>query len=226
MINALLLMPFACKTTKSWETKGLLEIKNQITVLDYQIQQLKTIDKDIAITLATGFNSLKIQDWILHKRYKNIDYINNKEHNSTNEGCSLKLFLSNKQNLENIVIINSGVLIKKSIISKKQLKGNSKFFMISATKENFGLGCTNTERLEYIFYDLPNSWSEFVYLNKEAIDNMKNIVLNNYVNHMYLFEILNQLLNTNIVTEKTTINKKDIMKILTYKDINKAKNFI
>jgi hypothetical protein len=43
---------------------------------------------------------------------------------------------------------------------------------------------------------------------------------------MYLFELINKAINLEQTFEKEHINKKNIMKINTYKDINKAKLFI
>jgi hypothetical protein len=93
-------------------------------------------------------------------------------------------------------------------------------------KENFSLGCSQQEKIEYIFYDLPELWCECVYLNLEAINTIKYAILHNQVNQMYLFELINKAINLEQTFEKEHINKKNIMKINTYKDINKAKLFI
>jgi hypothetical protein len=43
---------------------------------------------------------------------------------------------------------------------------------------------------------------------------------------MYLFELINEMINKNITFKKQYIDKKLIMKICNFKDMAKAKNFI
>jgi hypothetical protein len=49
MIDALILVPEITKGMKSIGSKSLLEIKKKLSVLDYQIQSIRNIDKNIKI---------------------------------------------------------------------------------------------------------------------------------------------------------------------------------
>jgi choline kinase len=71
MISALILVPEITKGMKSIGSKSLLEIKKNLSVLDYQIQSIKNIDKNIKIIVCTGFESEKIIS-IITKNYNNI----------------------------------------------------------------------------------------------------------------------------------------------------------
>jgi choline kinase len=224
MINALILAPEITKGMKSFGSKSLLEIKKKISVLEYQINSLKDIDKNITITAAIGFESEKIIP-ILNKN--NIKYTYNPEYKNTNQSYSLKLFLENNPNINNLFIINNGILFKKKTITANMLSGSSKIFILNKIKENFSLGCSQQEKIEYIFYDLPELWSECVYFNCDAIDAIKHETENNHINQMYLFELINKVIGSSEHSfDKQQIDKKNIMKINTYKDINKAKLFI
>ncbi len=63
--------------------------------------------------------------------------------------------------------MNNGILaninweryIKKSTLNK--------IFYTDETCRNFNLGFDNNG--EYLFYDLPNTWLEIIYLNKKTI---------------------------------------------------------
>jgi|694.fasta_scaffold17320_9 choline kinase len=223
MINALILAPEITKGMKSFGSKSLLEIKKKISIIEYQISALKDIDKNISITTAIGFESEKILP-VLDKH--GVKHTYNPEYKNTNQSYSLKIFLEDNPSIDNLLIINNGILFKKKTITKNMLSGVSKIFVLDKMKENFSLGCSQQEKIEYIFYDLPELWSECVYLNLEAIDTIKYAILHNQVNQMYLFELINKAINLEQTFQKEHINKKNIMKINTYKDINKAKLFI
>lgn len=224
MTDALILIPEITKGMKSVGSKSLLEIKKKINILDYQVKSILKIDKNIKITVAIGFEAEKIIPIL--KQYKNINYIYNPNYHTANQASSIKLYLENYPSISDLLIMSSGILLKDNTIHKNMLTGRSKLFILNKDKENFTLGCSPNKELEYIFYDLPDVWSECVYLNHEAIHNIKNIALKNNIEHMYLFEIINSVLNANVIIEKVTINKKNIMKINHLKDLIKAKLFI
>jgi len=102
----------------------------------------------------------------------------------------------------------------------------SKIFVIDKPKYNFTIGCSNSQYAEYLFYDLPIVWSECFFLNKEALDMIKIISAKENIEQLYLFELVNKLIDNKIISEKEYISKKNIMKILNNKDISKAKQFI
>lgn len=223
-INALIIVPEITKGMKSIGSKALLEVKKQKCVLDYQIESIHNIDSSIRITVATGFESEKIAKIL--ERHKNVDYIYNPKYQSTNQAESLKLYLDNKPDLANLLVVSSGVIFKHKSIVKSMLKGDSKIFVLNKQKENFTLGCADQSLLEYVFYDLPKPWSECFYLNKSTINWLRTFIIENTVNQMYLFEIINEILNHSLNMIKQDVDKKDIMKITNQKDILKAKLFV
>jgi CTP:phosphocholine cytidylyltransferase-like protein len=224
MINVLILAPEITKGMKSLGSKALLEIKKKISVIEYQIDLIKHISKDINITAITGFESEKIIP-ILEKH--NINHIYNENYKNTNQSYSLKIFLEHNKNIDSLFVINNGILLKQNTIKKQMLNGDSKIFLLNRIKENFTLGCSTQTRLEYIFYDLPELWSECIFFNKNMLDFISQILDNNNVNNMYLFELINKILGYHQLTiEKVYIDKKNIMKINSQKDLNKAKIFI
>lgn len=224
MIEALILVPEITKGMKSVGSKALLEIKNKTSIIEYQIEYIKNIDKNIKISIATGFESDKIVSALSH--HSNINFIFNPNFKNTNQAFSIKMYLNSYPDTTDLLLISSGVLLRDKSIVKSMLSGYSKLFTISKEKENFDLGCSEKPDLEYIFYDLPEPWSECVYLNTDAITTLKNIMDKLSVDQMYLFEILNEILYKNIILTKQVIDKKNIMKIVNQKDVAKAKLFI
>lgn len=226
MINALILVPEITKGMKSIGSKSLLEIKKKLSVLDYQIQSIKNIDKSIKISVCTGFDSERIIDNI-NDNHSNISYVYNENYKTTNQAYSIKIYLEQNTNCDQLLIVSNGVLFKDKCITKTMLNNECKVFLLNKTRENFNLGCSTQHHFEYLFYDLPELWSECIYFNKNTLDTLSSILDNSYINNMYLFEIINKVLNLNTVEfEKIYIDKKNIMKINSQKDITKAKLFI
>ena len=117
--------------------------------------------------------------------------------------------------------------MKKNTLNKLLLSGQSKLFLLDRAKENFNLGCAlNKSVTEYIFYDLPEPWTECVYLDKIAINNLSYIVQQTKTSQLYLFELLNEMLSSNVTLDKYYLNRTKIMKINTIKELPKAKVFI
>jgi len=224
MLDILIIAPEITKGMKSLGSKALLAIKKNLSVIEYQIAQARSIDKHARITTILGFEYEKILNII--KQHKNIDYIINYEYKHTNQAYSLKLFYDQHKDVSNLLIISSGVLLKDLVIDKSMLMDHSKVFLLNRDKENFELGCSqDSNYTEYIFYDLPFRWSECIYLNKEGIEATKEFVGKNISEQMYLFEAINNILK-NIDIDKCVIDRRKIMKITNQKDIAKAKVFI
>jgi len=223
MLHVLILVPEITKGMKSLGSKALLDIKKHTKVLEYQIQNIKTLDIKKQIAVATGFEAEKVHCVL---DLLNIEYIFNPTYKETNQGESIRLYLE-KYSPKHLLIINNGILMKTNTIDKTLLSGRSKLFLLDKTKENFNLGCaTTTAATEYIFYDLPEPWAECVYLDKRDINVLTEIVQQNKTSQMYLFELLNEMLSSDTILDRHYLNKTKIMKINTIKDLPKAKVFI
>ena len=68
-------------------------------------------------------------------------------------------------------------------------------------------------------------WSECILLNEESIAKLKKIILHRDISQLFLFEIINLLLEENINIISETIDNKDIIKITNHKDLYKIKNY-
>jgi CTP:phosphocholine cytidylyltransferase-like protein len=227
MIDILIIAPEITKGMKSSGSKALLKIKHSISVIEYQINEIKKYYKDANINIVTGFEHEKIQ-----KIYKNspINIIYNTNYTTTNHGEAIKLFLQKdeRSSFNNLLVITNGILFKnKPFGTTKQLESvnvDSIAYCIDKPKSNFNIGYNGDENIEYLFFDLPNKWTECVLFNKEATSYLKNI--NNNISKMYLFEIINHLIDNDINFQSIQINKKYFLKINNTKDIPKARVFI
>ena len=222
-MDSLILIPEITKGMKSIGSKSLLKIKN-IPILEHQINEILNINKDIRLNIATGFDHDRISKHISAK-YSDIRFIYNELYSTTNQMKAISLYLENNT-CDNLLIINSGILLKNKEIQFSTLSGNSKIYLLNKPRTNFNIGCSVGDLTEYLFYDLPNIWSECVYLNKETILSLKEIIQTKNTDQFYLFEMINTLILQNICFEKVTIDKKNIFKINHAKDLMKARQFI
>lgn len=221
MINILVVCPEITKGMKSLGSKSLLRLKKNLTLIEYQIAQLQKI-KPSHITINIGFDSDRIQEKL--SRYKSINFLVNNQYEKTNQAKNLLDYI-HKFNPDNLLIISSGLLFKNNLLSKKYLKNNCKIFLLNKNKTNFSIGCSETEPLEYLFYDMQKQWSEIFYLNKEAIEILKK-QNPKHLTQMYFFEIINLLLKNHVKFEKILIDKTNIMKVNNIHDLSSAKVFV
>ena len=222
MLDVIILVPEITKGMKSVGSKALLKIKDSLSVLEYQIQQLKKCRKN-NIHIIGGFEIEKIYKTL--SKYK-VNIIENRQYLFTNQAKGIKLFLENN-NCNNLFIVSNGILFKNNPFDCMS-NGQSKVFLIDKPKTNFNIGCADTDSddVNYLFYDLPLAWSECSFFNKEAIDKFMELYEQQNLDQMYLFEIINKLVSNNIRFDKQTIAKKNIMKINSVTDLSKAKIFI
>ena len=226
MIEAIIIIPEITKGMKSIGSKSLLKVRKTKHVIDYQIDQVLSISKKIKINIATGFDNDKIKK-IVQKKYSNVNVVYNDEYESTNYGKSLEILISNiSKETTGLFIVCSGILFKKNAIHHTSFRNNSKIFFLNKPKINFNIGCNYNSEPDYLFYDLPDIWSECVFLNKKTIELLQNQIDSKKISQMYIFEIINMLISENVFFEKKYIPKGKFFKVSSIKDINKAKIFI
>lgn len=225
-VHALIIAPEITKGMKSLGSKALLKIKQSISVIDYQINELKKYNNKISIHIVSGFENDKIQK--LYSDHPNINIVYNDQYIKTNQGESVARFISLNPNVKQLLVISNGVLFKNNpfLLSSDHKNSNSRIYCIDKPKDNFTIGyCGNSHSPEYLFFDLPNKWTECVMFNEKALSALCDIKHSN-MSQMYLFEIINYLIDHHIIFDTITTNKKNFMKINNVKDITKAKVFI
>ena len=224
-IKALIISSEITKGMKSLGSRSMLNINKTNKIIDQQISSIRSMYRNTQITIAAGFEYEKVKQYINH-RYKNIELIHNQDYASSNEVGNIKLFLdSSVEDMDYLFVMNGGVLLKNKSISFNKIKGSSKIFLMRSIKNNFSLGCSKKDTIEYIFYDLEIPWCECVLLNRKSIDNLRDFLNDNSIKNMYTFELLNHIFHKDSM-EPIYINKNHIMKITNSSELIKAKNFL
>lgn len=218
-LHALIIATEVTKGMKSIGSKSLLKLKNSTLVIEQQIIELQEHHPDIKITVATGFEAEKMVKAL--DKYK-INFLYNKDYEITNQAKSIVDFLK-IETPEKLLIISSGVLFKETFVTNSI---ESSIFLLDKPKPEFTIGCNDAADSSYLFYDLPNKWTECVIINNNDLKTIKNISDSRNLDQLYLFEIINMLVDCGCILKKVPIKKKYIMKISNIKDLIKARSFI
>lgn len=224
MTDILIISPEITKGMKSVGSKCLLPLKGNLSVIEYQIKNIQQIYKySNKITLNIGFDAENIKKKLY--RYKNVRYLINKEFEITNQGQNLISYI-HEYKPKNLFVLSSGVLLKSDAFDIKQIDHKEcSILMLNKKKDNFNIGASGSPSLQYLFFDMEEAWSECFYLNEKAIKLLSKHSKSVF-QQMYLFEIINFLLDNNIQFNKLYINKNKIMKIANIKDLTKARVFV
>jgi len=220
-INAIILVSEITKGMKSIGSKALISIDHRKSIIEHQIEYLQKNYSNIDITVATGFDADKIQKKT--KRY-NITTIHNDKYDDTNHGMSLFMYLQKMKTIENLLIISNGILLKEKLPT-----AIDESIIYALTKKNndynIGLNITEKNKPTYLFYDFPISWSECVFLDASSIVKLRVVLVKDNMRQMFLFEIINYLLDSDCRFKTEKIANKNICKVTTIKNTKKAKTF-
>jgi choline kinase len=199
------------KRMKSKGCMGLFKTKNIYRIVQ-QYQTIKKIFPKANVFYVYGFESKKLLNSL--EKYQNlirdVNFIYNENYNKYNYGYSLSLV--NKYMSDDVIICfgdtmlsNLHLLSAKDECSKVLVGSNSN-----------GLGCVITNsKIENIFYDLENQIEEIYFIKKRDTSILKEILKNKTlgINNMFIFEIINKMIDKNVVfkpiqNNKITLNKK------------------
>jgi hypothetical protein len=219
-LNIIITAAEITKGMKSVGSKSLLKLKNSTSLIEHQIISLQKFYPGSKIYISTGFESEKIHK--IAQQYKNIEIMYNQDYKNSNQGKGIvQCIVSGK--LDNALILSSGIMFKHVFTINKK---HSRIYILSKPKNYFDVGCHDTTTVDYLFYDLPQKWSECVYLNSSAITRLKSLLDKHNMDQLYLFEIINLLIDSGHGFDSCIIPKQKIMKVTGLKDISKAKAFI
>jgi bifunctional N-acetylglucosamine-1-phosphate-uridyltransferase/glucosamine-1-phosphate-acetyltransferase GlmU-like protein len=208
------------KGMKSVGSKSLLRLKNSIPIIEHQIISLRKFYPKSQIYISTGFESDKIHKIV--QQYGGIEIVYNQDYRNTNQGKGIVQCLD-ACDIDSALILNSGIMFKHNFAINKQ---SSIIYLLSKSKKDFDIGCHDTTNVDYLFYDLPQKWSECAYLSHSAIHRLKNLREKQTMDQLYLFELINLLIDSGENFYGSVIPKQKLMKVTGLKDLPRAKAFI
>jgi hypothetical protein len=190
--------------------------KNSKTIIEHQTQLFKKFLPMAKICIATAFDSKKVIKAIP----RGVKYIEHEFNNSVNQGYSLCRVLESFD-CQNLLIINGNHIFDKQTIASLTYKNS--FILANKNQKEHDLGCVlNTNGIiQHVFFDLENKLYEFIFLSKQDTIKLKNIITTINYKNMFLFEIINELINNECHIEYKILLKDNIV---VYNNISKIKS--
>jgi choline kinase len=216
MLNAL-----PDKKIKSLGNRCLIQIKKNITILDYCIDLFKKIfhQADCEIIIVCAFDNKKIKKYI-ELRYPYIKYIEHQLDDMTNIGHSLQTALSSINGQNCLVVNTNSILVSQSI--KKIKSSLDKTFILTSNESGGDIGfIENDGYISNCYYGLPNKIYDIFYINQKQLEDVKKITKG--VSSMFLFEIINKYISEGIKISPLQIKSNQVQVINDSTQIKKIK---
>ena len=185
---------------KSYGPTPLLSLGRD-TILDYQLQAIKSRFSNYEIIICTGFDSEKVTRFIKEKYSReNIRVVENQMYYHTNTCESLRLCLNNNVS-HRVLVCDGSILMDGPIFSI--VKGKSSCIMTESTPSTSGSGfevgvtVNDVGEVTNLCYGLDTKWSEVTFLSgQKVIESLRRIVSMPDYKTKFIFEALNELTRT------------------------------
>lgn len=141
---------------------------------------------------------------------KKVRYVHHALEPMTNTGEMLQEIIPYINDNISLAIMNASMFFDPVIMSTIDMKKSS---MIINRYKKFEskIGCTIVNnKIDFVFYDLNNKLCEFLYIHKKDIPKLKHVISDQVSKRMYLFEIINILINNQMDIYPYMINKNII----------------
>jgi hypothetical protein len=198
------------KRMKSKGCVGLFKNKNTYRIVQ-QYQTIKKIFPIASIFYVYGFESKKLLSSL--EKYENlikdVNFIYNDNYDKYNYGYSLTL-ASKHISDDTIICFGETSLSNLYLLSMKD-----EFSKIIISNNTNGLGCViSNSKIENIFYDLENPIEEIYFIKKQDTNILKEILKNKSlgINNMFIFEIINKMIDKNVMFKPIQNNKMNLNK--------------
>jgi hypothetical protein len=215
MTDLILLCSGITKGMKSYGPKATIPIgKKKIPLIVDQILKIKQNKNRYDIHIVVGFEHKKILSIIEDYKIKNIDLVYDSEYEHHNSSGALLSVIDKVQ--DKFIVFEDGV------ISSEIPNTNTTYLpTLDKNSTEFNIGTTsNNSKIEYLFYDLPNLWAEFFSVSSNNTKEIKELLTHNRskVKKMFLFEMINFLIDNDIVFVDCKIKSKNVQKIINHKN--------
>ena len=209
------------KRMLSYGQKQFLNIKNK-TILERQLSNINKVFKKKEIIFVCGFQYEKIKN----KIPKHLKVVVNNEFETTNVSYSIKVGLDHCST-DNVLIIYGDLVFNVSCL--KCPFNNESAVVIDKlnTMNEREIGCIiNKGLIQNFSYDIPNKWSQIMYLCNDELSLFKKYVNDKKNKNKYGFEGLNYILKKDGRLKSFFPKRMKVMDVDCVSDIPVAENMI
>lgn len=210
----------AAHRMRSVGPKCLIDIGGK-TLLERTIEACTTNYPLAKLIVVTGFQS----DRVASNLSKNAISVENERYEATNVARSIGLALRATQD-ENILIVYGDLIFDSSALSGLNGKASKAIIDIS--------GCFDTETREIgirlqngvvdsFAYAYPEKWAQIAFFTGKELSLLRKLTYNREFERLYLYEVLNMMIEKGAAFEGVKNPRCRIMDIDTVEDIEKAR---
>lgn len=175
---------------KSYGPKSLLNINTHETLLEYQLNLIKTVFPNSDIILVVGFEAQKI----IRKCPSHIRIVENQLYETSNEVEQVRLAL-NCTVTNNVLIIKDDIIFNPETLLEISKQESCLIYDTNGQIDQANVGITVIDGYATMLaYEIPTKWCHIVYLAKNETRILKQLCNKKDYTKLYLFEILNMLL--------------------------------
>lgn len=207
---------------KSYGPKCLIELSHGYTILDRQIEMIKSHLPNSEIIIVCGFKS----DKVISKAPEECIKLENEMYEFTNVSRSVGMALRVTKS-KKVLILTGDLVFNKEALTTLD-------YSMSCTSANEDdhkeseVGCTIDEKgnLAHMMYDLKLKWNQIVYLKDKELSMFKKEAWNSKHKKYFLFEVLNRVVSSG---GKIKCVQNELVKTVDVdnaKDISRAKEIL
>ena len=191
--TALILASIANERMKTMPPVSMMLVDSQHTVLDCQIEAIKTIYPNCDIILIVGHESQRV----IESRPKNVRIVENKLYDSAGEAEEIRLGINNCIT-DNILLVDGNCLFNADAL--QHLRGHGSCTLIDKNeqmaKDSLGV-ISHNSKVENIAYGVQDKWCYISYLESKEHNILKRFTAVKNRCNLCTFECLNYVLSHN-----------------------------
>jgi hypothetical protein len=190
-ITAVILSSIANDRMKTMPPVSLMMVDRQHTVLDVQIEAIRTVFPKCEIALVVGHDAQQVID----KKPNYVRVIENVNHETLGEVEELRLAINNCVT-DNIILISGNCIFNANAL--QHLRGHSSCTLVDKKnqidKDSLGV-ISNGGRVENIAYGVQDKWCYITYLESREQTILRKFVSVRNRSNLCMFEGINYVLS-------------------------------
>lgn len=219
-LSAILLCSSMGYRTRSYGVKSLVPTSNNKTLLQHQIDCLRSQYVNIEVIAVVGYEA----DKIYRKKIHGCRFIENTDFENTGDYEQIRLALNNIEN-DKALVINGDMYFNHT--STNNLLQNHSY--IHTTKNNnskLEIGVTEVDnQLSILSYGLNTKhWTEFAFFSEPELIRLKDVVFDRSKNKLLFMEAVNEVVNRGGQFKIYNNSDSSLFKIETITDIKMVKS--
>jgi len=198
---------------KSYGPVSLIKVGDK-TLLEHQVDAIKSVFIDFEIILCSGFETQKVYQFIQSNIDANVPIriVENQVYYHSNCCEGLRLCMNNTRNSK-IVVCGGGILLTVDYLRSLNVKKSSILYQEDDRDSSFDIGVIeNFNRLENLSLAVENKvWTDILYLTGDVfIRSFYNLISRTEFKNKFLFEAINAWRGKNNVWVSQNIGEKII----------------